>query len=335
MTILFCGNNTFDFAGGGADVTDAAGRDSAYSATSILLALPLSSLTGLPIFRNIGSFTGDFWAHFRMHTPKDMSATGTSRRFMSIADEAGGLLIAIDGVASASTWRVNAYGDTTVAGAAFPMAADTTLLVDVKVTVNSTNIITEVYIGGVLASTATASNAMGLKGMPYRFTLDSKGTSTSGITAYRYLYLSEFIFASDESTVGLRLATLIPAATGTYFDWTGGVAEISDGNLATAAIASTSALKLSWLPSVYGGPSSPTAIRAVVSRTRASKGAGGPQRLKHFLRKSTVNYFGTTALVGAVGLDGTMEVWDNCPSTGVPWVTGNLTSMEVGIETVA
>ena len=335
MTILFCGNNTLDFAGGGTDVTDAGGRDSADSATSILLALPLSSLAGLPIFRNIGSFTGDFWAHFRMHTLKDTSATGTTHRFTSITDEAGALLVAIDGVASASTWRVNAYGDTTVAGAAFPLAADTTLLVDVKVTVNSTNIIAEAYIGGVLASTATASNAVRLKGQPYRFTLDCKGLSTSGLTASRNLYLSEFMFASDESTVGLRLATLIPAAIGTYFDWTGGVAEISDGNLATAAVAAVSALKLSWLPSVYGGPASPTAIRAVVSRARASKGAGGPRRLKHFLRNSTVNYSGTTALVGALGRDGTMQVWDGCPWDGLAWVTGDLTSMEAGIETAA
>lgn len=337
MSILWAGNLANDFSGVAAtDDTSLIGRDPAYSPSSMFVQIINTNGSGSKtFFRTIPPYVGEFWAHWRWKIHNWVSGTGSNRRIMSLYDAAGNILAAISGVSGVETYQAEAYGDTTGVGGPFPISAGATVNVDVKLTVTST-ITFSVYIDGTLVSFASAPNASSGRMLANRFQMDLIALTTQSSTSggNRDCYFSEFIFATED-TRGMRLATLAPGAAGAYSEWTGGYAQIADNDLATAAAAAAAGLKLSYYPANYVGPASPASIRALVSRVTATKGSGGPQRLRTFLRKSLADYLGTTAVVGGGGSDSTVFVYDTNPITGAAWTTSDLSGLEVGFMSAA
>lgn len=323
MSILFVSNSAADFGGLATDTTATTERDPAYSPTGI------KAINNSPMVPDIWPApTGDLWLHFRWRTPSSVSSSGSDGDLLSFYDSSGAEIAKIDflngGMAAV------AIGDTTVTGTYVSMNDSTVYTVDVRVSLSGGNITLDVYLGGAGApsTSATAANTGG-KTAPTRVILTLNDISISQSDA---MYFSEFIVTDGEDTRGWRLATLEPNLDGTYTQWVGGVSELGDSDLATSAATNASGNRESWVPTAYGGPASPSSVRAVLAKARAQRGiASALSQIGQFLRISSVDYDDTPVTFATGEQKNITSIWDNNPSTSAPWNTADLSSIEVGL----
>ncbi len=323
MTILTVSNLSMDFGGISTDTTSLEERDPAYSPTGITM------LTG-----NATSFgwgvepTGDdLWLHFRVHTDSVLNANADGY-WMTFQNSSGQDVARVD-MLNQNIFAV-VYGDSTISGAQVLLGANVTTTFDMKVSTAGGNLTFEIYTGGgpVPISTATATNTAAKAG-PDRVIFDNNDISNSNGSTW---YFSEFIVTDSEDTRGWRLATLEPNTNGNYNDWNGDVNELGDTDSATTVQSDAGGERQSWNPTAYGGPASPSSIRAVIAKTQAARGvSGSPSQITQSLRIAATDYDGAAQVLATGEQKALLEVWDNNPNTTNPWNTADLASLEVGL----
>ena len=335
MSIVFIASDSSDVAGVSVNTATSGDFDANYTDRAFGPQIPSNNFAdqqGMGF--SVGTITGDLWVHFRMkanavYGPPSAAAFGVFMEFFS-ATGASVAAIEVRGATAGNGWRAAAYGDTTVTGTAFAGPYSATSTFDIQLTVNTSNIILNVYMNGVLVSSATAANSTGLKGKP-KF-VQEQNTNTfnkSSGTTFPIAH-SELVATDSESTIGWRVAALRPTGNGANTAWLGDfndIASIGDG----AAISSaTVADKESWTVNAYAGPASPSSIRGLVTKYVGSKGTSGPQNIEPLVRLSSVDYMKTP-----VTPDNTNPIyadWTANPATSAPWATADLTSIQIGVR---
>jgi hypothetical protein len=196
---------------------------------------------------------------------------------------------------------------------------------DVKIDITTTMAI-DIYEEGGGSPIRSASIALGTSAKPGQMSLTQYDN-------FRDLYTSE-VYMADYDTRNTRPVKQKVNATGNYSAWTGGFAEVSDGDVSTAASGAAGADKLSMNLITYPGPASPTGIKEVVVKMMASKGASGPANIRAMCRISSTDYFsGNLSPVQGVPQN-VYATFALNPNTSAAWATADLDTTEFGVEAV-
>lgn len=331
MSIAFVASRAIDLIGNHTEATTTLNRDPNYS--PVELVNTISGGDTRAFFTRIAAPTGsEVWIHFRMTTSNQFVGSGSDGVFLRTWEEDGSIRQSGGIQVNNGNVLAEAIGNSTVVGVEFSMANNTNYTFDVRIADVSTNRVVDIYVDGSLVSTASASNTAAYPLPTFIEWVCQDVTNNNGDED---IQLSEIIITEDENTLGWRLAELSPNALGNYDQWTGGNTELSDGDKGTYAISDTANQRQSWTPSTYNGPASPTSIRGVVAKARASIGPSGPQNLAQFLRIASTDYDGTGTKHPTAGFQQYLEVWDNNPNTAVAWATADFATMEVGLKSEA
>lgn len=325
MAILFLGNTPADvgLAPGTASVA-ALGRDAAYCPSSILADF-VNPTVAIPV--NGGT---SFWVHWREFFNTASNGNGTSGNICFRCLDGAGVVIfdLYKGVNDYDT-LMRVYGSATVSSAEYIFVTNTFYTHDIKITVGPSagTIVVEWYINEVLWASVTATNSGTVKTQPRTFSFERGSTLTAASPGCNF---SEFIVAVDESTIGMRLATLEPTSAGALAAWTGTVASLADSDGATGIQSIAAGQRFTSILSAYAGPSDPAGIRSVTLKALAAESGLAPQQIDQIFRIATTNYDGT--LVNPVPGVPLYREAVNDPSTGLPWLPAALAALEVGFR---
>jgi hypothetical protein len=324
MTILFLANTGAELYGGSNiyDSTSTDARSSSYSPTEIRVAADSGAY---PFVVSCVEAAANFWMHcIHYGHGAGMGSTGADGYWLQFLDATGAVVAGVDLLDGAIGAEV--FGSATVTSAAYTAAVGKVTW-DFHVTVG-TNIVMEIYANDALVQTVTTPNngKSGVKNV--KFVNEDAGSSFSYPNAY-----SEIVMLGGESTLGCRLALLTPNAAGFHSAWAGsylGLAAYGDGSFLSAV---TAGIRHSWKHSAYAGNTNPASVRAVAVKPFIRAGGSGPQSYKPFVRIASADYDGA-AVSGNNGLT-TMHLWELNPATGVGWTVAELSTLEVGLLSVA
>ncbi len=317
MSILYASNSIADF--GGPPTTDATGTYNDATRTPYAIYVPYNAAT---------SFVGNHptpaatitWYHYRMAAAGSFSTYNTIKIF-TVQDGAGDELAFIE--AYDSFMRASANGDTVVVGVSGGPAllAGATIMVDVKVTVTTTDVSIDVYTNSALVTSATAANTGG-KGVASSFGFMNPN-------GWDY-YVSEVIIA-DADTRGLRLTRLNPTAAGNYTQWAGGFSELGDDSLTTAAVSGTVGNRVSSVLATYSGSD---VISSVVASIRGSLSVGAVGGVSNSLRIGTTDYDGVVIPLAPASAPYATE-WTADPSDSAAWTAAKVNATQLGLLATA
>jgi hypothetical protein len=318
MIVLYASNNVADWGGTPAIDTTASNYDS----TRVPYGMTMVDDTTYSMnTMHKASSTDTAWYHFSLRT-STFSGNGEDGYFGYIYNADGVAVLGID--IQDGQVRAQAFGDTTVTGALFLLPISSSTKWDIRVTVNGTSIIGDIYIDGVIVSTATAANSSGLKTVSRQFVF-----AFSDAIGGAACWFSEF-YVAETSTVNSRMQRRDLTTAGNDSAWTGNLANLSDEDDTTGLTSDTAAQRSSAnTVDVSGTPT----IGAVVAMARSQRGATGPANLKQYARISAVNYDGDTH---ALGLDKTSEpmCWELDPSDSGAWTAAKVNAIELGLLSV-
>jgi hypothetical protein len=324
MAILFVNNSPLLF--GNYLTTSTLERDSAYSPYGIITDAVFDNQSSSPMRPNvfIDAAVGDLWVHFRARSSGDVFDSDSDGDLFEAYDANGDLVARLD--ATNGDFRAEAIGDTNVFGAStFTWADNQNKTIDMRIAVGA-NVEVFVYENGTLVSSASAANT-GAKLIPVDLiwrVVDLNDVSNPG-----EWYFSEFIVTDGEDTRGWRLATLEAASAGFYTDFVGDFNQLGDRQLVSGAASATDGDRVSSGLSAYGGAAS--TVRAVVNVANAQRGPAGISQLTQFLRIGGTDYSGATETFATGEKKQLIQVWNDNPATAVPWVTGDLATLEMGL----
>jgi len=325
MSILFVGSRAVDLGGACIQEFSASYYDANFSSECAeCLAPNYGGSNGFNLAHGAAA-SDTVWYHFYVRTGGSMIDTGYDGHWFTIYNAAGDEICRWDILYGTSFAQV--FGDTTVSGIEFTIAEEAHMIIDIKVVVGA-NITMECYINGALQSTATAANTGGKLG-PTVFMMQHEGmVNTYGGDSF---YYSEFIITDNESTLNWRIATLVPAAQGTYDQWNGTFADVvslNDGLSINTAVANQ---KESWTLTAYNGPATTSGVRSILNAYNANIGIAGPTQLTPFIRHAATDVDGIT-----IAPDGmTFEDLTVNPQTGLGWDTADLATLEIGVKSTA
>lgn len=338
MAILFVGNSAADLGGnmvgfpsrtGGPETVDSNYPDPMHDADFSHEAAGVKSDRNAARFGfaiNTDDPGGDYWFHCRVVPPSASSSSSADGHWWEFLDSEGEVVARID--VQDGEMRPMAWGDTTEYGATgSTVISYVPVTIDVRVAVGA-NIDVDFYVNGSLVSSASSVNTGG-KGSVRTVSADHDEITSGFEGSDTWVFYSEVIVMGNESTVGMRLATLEPDVDGFHTDMTGSVSNIMDANDGAVLSSDTAGDKQSWTLTAYQGPTTPTSIRAMVTAYKGSTGITGPQNARPFFRIGGTDYNGTDE---SPLPEGNMEVWDNNPDTGTAWDTADFSGIEQGIE---
>lgn len=326
MTVLFTGSAPGELGGAAQADTSLTHRDPDFVPVCSKFAGGVAE-TG---FRGTGAgFTtvtptpsGKYWYHARFRSlsvvGNDTNADGHLIQFYTSNSE---FICAVD--VSDGAWRLESHIGTTVPIAGITSSGE--YVMDVSLDITAGNYTMELYFGGALQATLTWASTLGRPAIAVFDFFDAGGIHGGG----DFWYCSEVIVTDGESTIGWRLASVIPAADGFYTAWQGdftGVQTLGDGKgISTAAVGDKESWTFGVLPAGVTGSAT---VRGVFQSTAAATGVGGPTQIVPFVRVAGTDYEG--AAFTPSGID-TMEFAQN-PATLAPWTATELANLEVGVK---
>lgn len=325
MAILFVGNTPLDVGLPASVVSTAAtGRDAAYSPSSLLCK---NQNPIIPIPVNGGT---EFWVHFRKFLNNVSTGSGTvAGTIYRCFDGSGNLIFDINKSVNTISGTLRVYGSTTVSGPTYNHTTNTEYTYDLRVVVGPSGgtITVDWFINGTFFCSVSATNSGTVKTQPRSLNMELPSNLTGSATGINY---SEMIVAVDESTIGMRLATLEPASAGAWAQWTGSVGSLADDDTGTGIEALAAGHRFTSIFSAYAGPSSPAGIRGVYLKALAAQSGLPPSQIDQFVRIAAINYDGalqtpspSVPIVREMTLD---------PDTGLPWAVAALAALEAGFR---
>lgn len=335
MAIVFLASDAAEVGGVSINTFTAGEFDSNYTDRAFGPVIPTSNASDAqPIQFTVPTISSDLWLHYRLKVSSVYSAPTTTNfgivwEFFS-ANGTSLAQLQARGPSTGNGWRATVFGDTTVNGVAFAGPYGATATFDIRLAVDNSNITLDVYMNGVLVSTATAANSTGLKGKP-KFCAEqntyvyNKSSGTNFPISH-----SEMVATDGESTIGWRVAKLAPAGNGANTAWTGDfndLATLYDGNMISDG---TVGDKESWTVNSYAGAASPASIRGLVVKYSASKGTSGPQNIEPLVRLSLTDYLKSP--VSPNNVDVIYADWTVNPATSSPWSTSDLSGIQIGVR---
>lgn len=316
--ILFVSNNKAHFVNG---------QTSSDSATFDANRVPYSLLLQHQAAMSTPQFTpatGDItWCHFRFFfdTLYNQDTTHLIRGY----DVDGNTLFSVDKYFNTTEYitilKLYKASGTSVDTQAFPF--NESLMNNVDIRYEATGSLTKVsmYVNGGLAADLEDANPV-TTGQVASISIQAVFAQVAG----GEMMISEIIVA-DGDTRNARLDLLRPVASGGETDWVGLAASLADDDPSSGMTSIAAEERQTLTLSTYNGADN---ISALVIATQSMAGANGPQNLKHTVRMATVNYDGTPTFPLGDTLEFNVTDFKINPATSLPWVGGDLTSMEMG-----
>lgn len=272
---------------------------------------------------------GVYWCHFRfLHTSANyFAADGHMMAFDDANGNQLGMLDIQDGKV-----RARATGDTTTYGALVSYGTNSLKTFDVSIDLSVANTITvTLYFDGVAVSTATAANTSGKTGCAKTIWTHNDMGNTGGTA-----YYSEFLITSDISTIGKRVALLRSNTAGTYAEWDGNLASVSDGDDATLLMSNTAGHRFSYNPTAFAGAATTIVAVALKSTIERPTGPNGPTGIMDLMRIGGADHTGTPHVpTPGAGLQKFMEVFETNPATSAAWTVAEINATEYGFQSAA
>ena len=218
-------------------------------------------------------------------------------------------------------------GTTTItADTTIPMTQSKMNFIDVSLKITSVLIQMTVYINGALAATVSFGSNPNSLTNPVRFSLGCSHTE-SLVLGQNF---SEIII-SEGDTRNARLNFLRPVTTGAYSAWDGDLAALGDDDTTTGLYTKVAAERHSAGLSTYNGAQN---LSNLVSVSMTTRGLNSPTKIKHMIRQGGVNYDSPN-----INLPYSLQynLYDLAlnPATGLPWTSTDLSTLEVGVLSVA
>ena len=327
--ILHLGHQPTDISGiGGFLSTTVGGFDPTLDVNAIRLtgtrtqAFPFAITTPAP--------AGDMWLGFRYVTPNlDANAiTETNASFLEFYDAAQNMIAQIQPNATTERYHAIARGDTVVQGTSTYMAgAAQTQWIDVRLAVGA-QITLDLYVDGVLHSTASAANSAG-KGKPIQIVFANIGLHGS-IGSTRTWSYAHIAVLDNRSTIGRRFVRRTPASGGSFAQMAGSLDAIRDDDVSTRIAANAAGQRMSFSLTGPTGPAAGTAIAAVHIKQLTQAGTSGPQNTAGFLRIGSTNHDAPAVPAPQLAPRPIYSTWAQNPSTGTLWSSVSLPT-EVGV----
>jgi hypothetical protein len=273
---------------------------------------------------------GDMWLGFRYVTPNlDSNAiTETNASFLEFYDAAQNMIAQIQPNATTERYHAIARGDTVVQGTSTYMAgAAQTQWIDVRLVVGA-HITIDLYVDGVLHSTATAANTAG-KGKPIQIVFANIGLHGSAGSTRTWSY-AHIAVLDNRSTIGRRFVRRTPASSGSFAQMTGSLEAIRDEDISTRIASNIAGQRTSFNLTGPSGPIANTAIAAVHVKQLTQAGTSGPQATAGFLRIGSANHDAPAQPVPQLAPRPVYSTWVQNPSTNALWTNATLPN-EVGV----
>lgn len=144
------------------------------------------------------------------------------------------------------------------------------------------------------------------------------------------------VVMANESTIGMRVGTLVATGQGTTHTFTtGGFANIdeavySDADLINSGTANQVELfTITPVPSFTG-----YVIRAICVTARAKQSGSGPTQIQLALRHGGTTYFSATQALG-FGYEAHVNVWETDPGDAGSWLSSDIAALEIGVKSIA
>ena len=325
--ILFASNNISHFPG--SIPGSAAGTFDPLRVPYAVLLTNYQLLSSPNFIANTGDTT---WFHFRTFTDGNgyTIPTGATGILWQTLDGSNRMLAKLTKKASVYTQQLilTLYNGTTTitADTTIPMTQSKMNFIDISLKITSVLIRADVYINGALACFASFGSNPNSLTNPVRFSL---GCSHTESLTFGQSF-SEIIVA-DGDTRNARLNFLRPVAGGAYSAWDGELAALGDDDPTTGLYTKVAAERHSASLSTYNGAQN---LSNLVSVSQTTRGLNSPSKIKHFIRQGGVNY-------DSPNIDLPYSLQYNLydlplnPATGMPWTSTDLSSLEVGVLSVA
>ena len=317
--ILFASNNISHWP---LSVSDSLA--STFDSTKVPYSIKLSYIQSIasPVF---AVATGDVtWFHFRVWA--NSFDINDKFHMLKVFDANNNLLIQVNKFTTGSAYNLGlqvfdgATNTDVVAG--FPLNPGVMNIVDVRFEVTAGGVLDgELYVNGGLAAVGAFASNPNSYGKPTHFALGAAFTSGAG-----FQYMSEILVA-DGDTRNARMSLLRPTGAGFEADWVGVEADLADDDPTSGMTSIVAAERQTLTIGTYTGASN---ISSVLVATQSVAGANAPQNLRHTVRMSSVNYdsAGDIALSDVLQYD--ITDFQINPGTSLPWVSGDLTALEIG-----
>jgi hypothetical protein len=326
--ILHLGHQPADIAGiTGLISTDAAGFDPDLDTSAI--RIQQTRATAVPFSLAVAPPAGDLRLGFRYVAPAfGNSINQTSANFLEFRDAANGLLAQVRPRSATNLYHAIVHGDTVVEGtSSFAAAPGTPQWIDVRLAVGG-DITLELFVEGVLQSTASAANTAG-KGKPVRLHFPNIGLH--GQASLQTWYYAHIAVLDGVSTIGRRFARRTPAAVASWDQMTGSLAALADGDPATRVASTAAGQRLSFTLAGPAGLAAGGAIAGVHIRQIAQAGTAGPGAVAGFLRLGGVEHDAAAVAVPSLAPVPVHSGWALNPATGSPWTEADLPA-EIGVR---
>ncbi len=264
------------------------------------------------------------WLHFRVWA--NSNDINDKFHMLKVFDANNNLLIQVNKFTTGSVYNLGlqvfdgATNTDVVAG--FPLNPGVMNLVDVRFEVTAGGVLDgKLYLNGGLAAVGAFASNPNSYGKPTHFALGAAFTSGAG-----FQYMSEILVA-DSDTRNARMSLLRPTGEGGETSWVGVATELADDD-PTSGMTSILANERETLAlSAYTGASN---ISSLLVATQSVAGANAPQNLRHTVRMSATNYDSAGDILLSDVLQYDITDFQINPATSIPWVSGDLTGLEIG-----
>lgn len=277
--------------------------------------------------------TGDTtWFHFRTYSDGNgyTIPTGATGILFQCQDSLNRNLMRLTRQANVYTQGITLTifnGTTTItANSTIPMTQSKMNFIDISLKITPVLIRADLYINGALACFASFGSNPNSLTNPIRFSLGC--SHTESLTMGQSF--SEII-VTDGDTRNARLNFLRPVTGGAFSQWEGDLAALGDDDPTTGLYTKVANERHSAGLSTYSGAQN---LSNLVSVSQTTRGLNSPSKIKHFIRQGGVNY-------DSPNIDLPYSLQYNLydlplnPATGMPWTSTDLSSLEVGVLSVA
>ena len=277
--------------------------------------------------------TGDTtWFHFRSFADGNGYSipTGSTGILWQTLDGSNRMLAKLTKKTSVYTQSLTLTlynGSTTVtADTTFPMTQSRMNFIDISLKITPVLIRADVYINGALACFASFGSNPNSLTNPVRFSLGCSHTESLALGQS----FSEIIVA-DGDTRNARLNFLRPVTEGVYSNWNGNLSSLGDDDPTSGLYTKVPNQRHSANLSTYIGAQN---LSNLVSVSQTTRGLNSPSKIKHTIRQGGVDYDSPNINL-PYSLQYNLYDLQLNPATGLPWTSDDLSSLEVGILSVA
>lgn len=286
-------------------------------------------LTGPDFTPSAGDTT---WFHFRSYSDGNSYniPTGATGILFQCQDALNRNLIRLTKKGGVYTQQLTltVYNGTTsiTADTNIPLTQGKMNFIDISLRITAVLIRADVYINGALACFASFGSNPNSLTNPIRFSL---GCSHSETLTWPQ-YFSEIVVA-DGDTRNARLNFLRPVAGGAFSQWDGVLAALGDDDPTSGLYTKVANERHTATLSTYNGAQN---LSNLVSVSQTTRGLNSPSKIKHTIRQGGVNYDSPNINL-PYSLQYNLYDLPLNPATGMPWTSDDLSSLEVGVLSVA